>query len=326
MRALSGETLSLIVEHLRRANSGEIDAPTCGRLIAAALAERDPFVELQSMRAASLSSSARDKLIGADALARLNVLLPWTSFSCLEGEGRLLGSAWSPMKRAQAQLLPDKGVERLNDLVPLRDLSILEVGCYEGHHTASLAHYATKVWAFDGRIENVIKTLVRLWVLGLERSAVLNLIDIEGDPVKEQLARLGRTEPFDLIHHRGVLYHLSKPIEHLADMASLCSRHIYLHTQIAREEQVNTTYKSELGDWEVFIYKEPQRSYSPFSGMTEGAIWLTREGVFKALRHFRFEDIQVLDQREERYGLRIELIASRVAAHQTESKQPDPFG
>ena len=316
MRALSGETLSLIVEHLRRVNSGEIDAEMCGRLIAETLAKRDPFVELPSRRASSLSTSAREKCIGPEALARLNVLLPWTSFHSLTGEGRLLGSAWSATKRTQPQTLPDKGVARLNELVPLRDLSVLEVGCYEGHHTASLAHYAMNVWAFDGRIENVVKTVVRLWVLGLERSTVVNLVDIEGDPVKKQLACLGRTEPFDLIHHRGVLYHLSKPVEHLADMASLCSRHIYLHTQIAREDQVNITYRSELGDLEAFCYKEPRRSYSPFSGMTEGAIWLTREGVFRALRHIRFDDIRVLDEREERNGLRIELIASRVTAPQ----------
>jgi len=308
---VSGETLSLIVEHLRRVNSGEIDAATCGHLIAAALAERDPFVELQSSRAASLSSSARDKSIGPEALARLNVLLPWTSFNSLAGGGRLLGSAWSPTKRAQSQPLPDKAVERLNTLLPLRDLSVLEVGCYEGHHTASLAYYGSSVWAFDGRIENVVKTLIRLWVLGLERSAVVNLVDIESDPVRQQLARLGRTEPFDLIHHRGVLYHLSKPVEHLADMASLSSRQIYLHTQIAKEEQVNATYKSDLGDFAVFNYNEPDRSHAPFAGMIERAVWLTREGVLTVLRRLGFEDIQLLEEREERHGLRIELIASR---------------
>lgn len=313
LRALSGKTLSLVLDYLRRVNSGEIDAATCGRLIAFALAERDPFVELRSLpsRPGSISNTARDRSIGPEALARLNVLLPWTSFNCLEGEGRLLGSAYSPTKRAQAQRLPDKAVERLNKLVSLRELSVLEVGCYEGHHTASLAHYAQSVWAFDGRIENVVKTLVRLWVLGLDRSVVVNLLDIEGDPVKEQLARLGRSAPFDLIHHRGVLYHLSRPIEHLVDIASLCSRHIYLHTQIAKEEQVNATYKSDFGDFEAFGYKEPERSYSPFAGMTERALWLTRAGVLKVLRHLGFEDIQVLGEREERNGLRIELIATR---------------
>ena len=311
MRALSGETLSLIVENLRRLNSGEIDATTCGRLIAETLAERDASIELESGRAASLSATARDKSIGPEALARLNVLLPWTSFNRLEGEDRLLGSAWSPTKRTQAQPLPDERVARLNKLVPLRDLSVLEVGCYEGHHTASLAHYVTSVWAFDGRIENVIKTLVRLWVLGLERSVVLNVIDIEGDPVGEQLARLGRTKLFDVIHHRGVLYHLSKPVEHLVDVASICSHHIYLHTQISKEEQVNATYKSVLGDFGVLSYNEAERSHSPFAGMTEKAVWLTREGLFGVLRHVGFKEIQILDQREERNGLRIELIASR---------------
>jgi tRNA (mo5U34)-methyltransferase len=309
--AISGEALSLIVDHLRRVNSGELDTTACARLIAAALTERDPLVELRSAPGPVGISSARDRFIGPDALARLNVLLPWTSFNCLEGDARVLGSAWSGTKRNQAQRLPDRLVENLNKLVPLRELSVLEAGCYEGHHTASLARFAREVWAFDGRMENVVKTLVRLWVLGLERSAVVQLIDIEGDPLKDQLALLGRTETFDLIHHRGVLYHLSRPIEHLIDLASICARHLYLHTQIAKPEQANSTYRSTLGDFDVFSYREPERSYAPFAGMTENAVWLTRDGLSRLLRDIGFAQLRVIEEREERHGLRIELIASR---------------
>jgi hypothetical protein len=310
LKALSGETLSLIADYLRQSNSGELDAAACGRKIAALLTEGDPFVERKAGRAA-LPASTRDASIGADALARLNVLLPWTSYHSLSGEGRFLGTAWSPTKRANAQPFPDKVVLQLNQRVPLRELSVLEVGCYEGHHTASLAQLARSVWAFDARIENVIKTLVRLWMLGLERSAVVQLIDIEGDPVREQLARLGRNERFDLIHHRGVLYHLSKPIEHLADLASLCDRHLYIHTQIARDEQANTTYQSVLGDFRVFSYGEAERSHAPFAGMIDRAAWLTRGGLLEVLGRLGFGVIQVLGELDERNGRRIELIASR---------------
>jgi tRNA (mo5U34)-methyltransferase len=211
-----------------------------------------------------------------------------------------------------AQPLPDASVERLHQRIPLRGLSVLEAGCYEGHHTASLATFGANVWAFDGRIENVLKTLVRLWVLGLEHAAVVNLVNIEGAPVREQLARLGRTQPFDLIHHRGVLYHLSRPIEHLADLAPLCARHLYLHTHIAQEDAANTTYRSALGEFAALSFGEAERSYAPFAGMTEKALWLTRAGLMSVLSKIGFGAVQVLSEREERHGPRIELIASRL--------------
>lgn len=311
-KALSGETLSLILDYLRQANLGEIDGPKCGRLIAAALAQREAFVALQSdsNRIASVWKSARDKSIDADSLARLNVLLPWSSYNGLEGEGRILGSLWSAGKRASAQPLPDTTVERLNKVLPLREMSILEVGCFEGHHTASLARYATDLWAFDGRIENVIKTLVRLWVLGLERAVTVEHLDIEAGPVSEQLARRGRSRNFDLVHHRGVLYHLSQPIEHLVDISTLCARHIYLHSQIATREQINCTRQSALGQFDAFVYNEASR-YSPFAGMTQAAVWLTKESLLKILTNLGFPDIAVLNEAHERNGDRIELIASR---------------
>jgi tRNA (mo5U34)-methyltransferase len=314
VRTLSGETLSLIADSLERLNRGELDAAGCGKLISSALARREAFVELPPPAASagvSRLGGAREKSFESAALARLNVLLPWTSFNALAGN-RQLGTAWSGDKRNTPQPLPDLSVQRLNQRLPLRGLSVLEVGCYEGHHTASLAHFGAAVWAFDGRIENVIKTLVRLWALGLERSAEVNLVDIEGPPVREQLAHLGRTEPFDLVHHRGVLYHLSRPIEHLVDMASLCSRHLYLHSQIARQEQANEKRSSTLGEFKVLVFEEPgPRSFAPFAGLTPKAAWLTREGMLRALKQLGFGTIDILSEREERNGPRIELIASR---------------
>ena len=310
MKVLSGETLSLIADYLRQLSDGELDAAKCGRLIAAALTRQEAFVELRG--AARSLGGTREQSIDRAALARLNVLLPWTSFHSLGTEGRFVGSAWSSSKRNLPQPLPDLSVERLNQRIPLRGLSVLEAGCYEGHHTASLAAFGANVWAFDGRIENVLKTLVRLWTLDLERSAVVNLVDIEGAPVREQLARLGRSAPFDLVHHRGVLYHLTKPVEHLVDVASLCSRHVYLHTHVARGNQVNETHKSELGEFPVFVFSEPgERSFAPFAGMTSKAVWLTRDSLWRILKQLGFPDIQVLSERDERYGLRIELIATR---------------
>jgi len=312
-RTLSGETLSLILDYLRQANVGSIDGSACGQLIAAALAQPAAFVELtaDAKRPAAAWEASRDASLDADSLARLNAMLPWSSFNRLPGDARILGAPWSASKRSVAQPLPDTTIERLNKALPLKDLSMLEVGCFEGHHTASLARYSNDLWAFDGRIENVIKTLVRLWVLGLERAARVEHIDIEAGTVSEQLARRGRSGKFDLVHHRGVLYHLSRPVEHLVDLSALCTRHLYLHTQIATMAQVNGRYRSALGELDVLFYKEPRRSFAPFAGMTEKAIWLTKDSLTKALSELGFPEISILNELQERHGDRIELIASR---------------
>jgi tRNA (mo5U34)-methyltransferase len=287
-----------------------MDAAACARRITGLFAERDPFVELEPARPVVLPGIAPERALGPQALERLNVLLPWTSFHTL-GDGRVLGSAWSPTKRARSTPLPDKGVQKLNELVPLGGLSVLEAGCYEGHHTATLAHLGAEVWAFDARIENVLKTLVRLWVFGLERAAVVELIDLESGGLREHLVRRGRSDPFDLVHHRGVLYHLSRPVEHLADVATVCARHLYLHTQISRDDQANSAHRTALGEFPVFSYDEAERAHAPFAGMIEKAAWLTRQGLLSILSQLGFQDIQVLSEQDERNGPRIELLASR---------------
>jgi hypothetical protein len=62
----------------------------------------------------------------------------------------------------------------------------------------------------------------------------------------------------------------------------------------------------------VLVFEEPgRRSFAPFAGLTPKTTWLTREGVLRALKQLPFGTIDVLSEREERNGLRIELIASR---------------
>jgi hypothetical protein len=103
MRVLSGETLSLIADSLERLNRGELDAAGCGKLIGSALAQREAFVELPPAAAAGVSrlGRARENSLETEALSRLNVLLPWTSFNALgnrrleplSGDKRNTGSA-----------------------------------------------------------------------------------------------------------------------------------------------------------------------------------------------------------------------------------------
>lgn len=313
MKTLSGETLSRIADCLQKVNAGELDGPACAREIAALLAAPESLIELvpPAKATAQVQHAARLRSLDSGSLARLNALLPWTSFNAI-GEQRTLGSAWQPGKRDRPQPVPDPGVTRLHKLIDLKGKTVLEAGCYEGHHTISLAQLGAQVCAFDGRIENVLKTLVRLWAFGLEQAAVVDLIDIERASVRQQLMELGRPASFDLVHHRGVLYHLSRPIDHLVDMASVCRRHLYLHTQVARPEQVNTTCRSALGEFRAFAFAEPgARAAAPFAGLTQQALWLTIADLREVLARLGFAEVKILGELEERNGLRVELIAAR---------------
>lgn len=245
-----------------------------------------------------------------NSFAKLDVMLPWSSYYFVDGK-HSIGTPWSSRKRAGAQPFPDPTVENLNRILPLKGLSILEVGCYEGHHTVSLALHSSDVWAIDGRIENVIKTLVRSWLNNCERNVNVNLLDLETNDLAEAFSKFGRSAPFDLIHHRGVLYHLSHPIYHLKQCASICNKYLYLHTQIVAEESANKDIVIDGSCYRVFEYKEPKVDVSPYSGITKYAYWLTQDSLLKALSDVGFSHIDVINLKNERNGPRIELLASK---------------
>ena len=115
-------------------------------------------------------------------IAALSMLLPWGSFvrvGCHQ-----LGNAYNPSKRSRPECIPDKIIQNLNNLLPLEGLSVVESGCFEGSHSLSLAHYGARVYAFDARVENIVKSLVRAWCFGLESSIKFDLIDIERQSVR----------------------------------------------------------------------------------------------------------------------------------------------
>jgi tRNA (mo5U34)-methyltransferase len=311
MRKLSGEFLSKIIWTLQQCNIRERSGEELRELVLSAFEVEDLYVDLPDVeRGSAPRTTSRSATFDPGNLDRLNVMLPWSSYAML-GNGATLGSAWSSHKRASITAHPDPVVEALNRRLPLDGLSVLELGCFEGHHSLSLAAHCREVWAIDGRIENVVKTLVRVWLAGAETKITCNLLDLEKSTLRAQLAALGRTQPFDVVHHRGVLYHLSNPIANLAQCAEVCTGHLYLHTQIARDAQADAQAQHSGASYDVFRYKEPKTHYAPFAGITEYAQWLTESSLHRLLRDIGFASIDVLRLVEERNGLRIELIASR---------------
>ncbi len=311
MKKVSGEFLSRLLWAVQRCNTEEHAVEQVREMLLSALDAADLYVEVApSEPGPDAGIGQRLPTFDAANLERLNALLPWSSFAWI-GPDAVLGAPWSASKRDVPTRYPDRGVEQLNARLPLAGMSVLELGCFEGHHSISLARHAREVWGIDGRIENVIKTLVRVWMAGLERSISVQLLDLERGTLREQLAALGRSESFDLLHHRGVLYHLSNPVENLAQCAEVTRSHLYLHTQIARDDQADAALQHSSGSYEAYRYKEPNIEFAPFAGITSHAHWLTQASLIRLLRTLGFARVDVSQCIEERNGLRLELLASR---------------
>ena len=236
-----------------------------------------------------------------EELERLNSLLPWGAF-LVDSKGRRFGRAWSSSKRAVAQALPDPRILELDRRVPLRDRSVLEIGCFEGIHTAALAARAARVLACDSRIENVIKTIVRCGML--QTAPVVFRWNVE-ECLPENIDITS-----DVLHHVGVLYHLTDPVSHLNFLANRVNDTIMLDTHVAPENAILQEYQSCGRTWKYFRYKEGGRE-DPFSGMASHAKWLEVGSITQILEDAGFSKIDVVRVQQERNGPRLSLFASR---------------
>ncbi len=235
-------------------------------------------------------------------LDRLNGLLPWAAFT-VDGRGRRFGNAYSSTKRTVPQEIPDKRIVELDQRVGLAGCRVLEVGCFEGIHTAALCSLGADVTAIDSRIENVVKTVVRCALLGYHPS-VLRLDLEEPLPSHVDLA-------CDVLHHVGVLYHLTDPVGHLVSISALTQVGLMLDTHVAPEDDGGSErYSSHGEEYRYHRFSEAGRK-APFAGMQDHAKWLHEADIVDLLRSCGFADVDVAERRSERNGPRVLIYAQR---------------
>jgi tRNA (mo5U34)-methyltransferase len=232
-------------------------------------------------------------------LAEINSLLDWHAGTLLP-DGRLIGRLERTAgKRPAPAQIPDKRIRILNDLVHLKNKKVLEIGCFEGIHTIGLRQFCEDVTAVDVRPQNVLKTLARLSWHGV--SAKVHQYDAE---------EIGADFPrFDVIFHIGVLYHLANPVQHLLNIGQLCD-YLFLDTHVAPNEKAGVSIGVDGMSFSGARHREGGWA-DPFSGKDKHAIWLTRESVLDVLKHAGFSNTQILQERQERNGPRLLLIAAR---------------
>jgi len=235
-----------------------------------------------------------------DELNRLNALLPWAAF-VLDKQGRKFGQAYSHKKRNDPQAIPDRRIIELDMRYGLVGKYVLEAGCFEGIHTVGLLQQGATVSAFDGRIENVIKTLVRCWAFDVYANVFYWNLE-ENRPQSASIE-------CDILHHVGVLYHLMDPIGHLATMLPHVRLAVMLDTHIAPEGK-GTLAESAGFKYHYINFKEAGRT-PPFAGLGNHAKWVALEDLVDFLKHSGFGNVDVAERRNERNGLRALIYAHR---------------
>lgn len=235
-------------------------------------------------------------------LTALNGLLPWVAPTTDEA-GRAMGAPWSASKRASIQPLRDKRHDAFEKICPLAGKTVLEVGCFEGIHSISLASRGANVIAIDSRVENLLKTLIRLW--GYNYQAQVELWDLENDGIPVRIP-----PQWDVLHHIGVLYHLSDPVRHLRSVLERTKDAVLLDTHVAHDEETaNHQYEA---DGKIYRYhKYAENRLEPFAGMEDHAKWLLLEELKELFAAEGFSNWQVASDRAERNGRRVTIWAQR---------------
>jgi SAM-dependent methyltransferase len=103
--------------------------------------------------------------------------------------------------------------------LPLKDKTVLDVGCGIGHLAQFFVRRGCRVVCVDGRQENIDE--LRSRYPGIKAS----VIDVE----KDSLDQFGT---FDIIFCYGLLYHLENPLAALRNMAPVCKELLLLETII----------------------------------------------------------------------------------------------
>jgi len=262
----------------------------------------EPIVERSDLAPNSLPKGSKDfpvSKLSDEQVLQLNSLLPWAAVT-LDEQQRHIGSPWSDSKRATPQSLIDKRHVALNKIYPFAGKHILEVGCFEGIHTISCVSLGARVTAVEGRIENLLKTLTRLWCY--DYSADVKRWDLEEE------APADVPPNWDLLHHVGVLYHLSDPVRHLEHVLSRTNEAVLLDTHVATDAAAaNASY--EVNGKAYAYYHHDENTSSPFAGVRDHAKWILLEDIEELLKEAGFNDIHMYSDRIERNGRRITMWA-----------------
>lgn len=160
--------------------------------------------------------------------------------------------------------------------------TILELGSLEGGHSFALAAHPTveRLVGVEGRQANVARAE---WVRTLLGAS--NVEFVQADLESTSLSTLGT---FDVVFCCGLLYHLQRPWELIAQIGQVSSG-LFLSTHYAAAEQANTVRHGVRGT----IYQEFGLD-DPLSGLSDESFWPTLDGLLGMLRDHGFTETNIV--------------------------------
>jgi 2-polyprenyl-3-methyl-5-hydroxy-6-metoxy-1,4-benzoquinol methylase len=174
----------------------------------------------------------------------------------------------------------------------LQGRSIVDIGCLEGGFAtefARLGMISTGIEVRDSNFQNCLKV-----------KAGTNLPNLNF--IRDDATNIANYGPFDAVFVCGLLYHLDRPKQFLADVARVCRRVVILETHIARTEltpSVATYHLSEVMENEGL----PGRWYPEYdvptpdqlerlkwaSWSNDRSFWIQKEYLLQLLKDLGFD-------------------------------------
>jgi 2-polyprenyl-3-methyl-5-hydroxy-6-metoxy-1,4-benzoquinol methylase len=241
-------------------------------------------------------------------LQELNNILRWNCF-VVDSHGRRFGNQARSNKRNTPQIIPDRRIVLMDEYFNLADKHVLEIGCFEGIHTIGLSQYAKSLTAFDSRIENMVKTIVRCSLFGVQPTIFKFNIE-EQELLNQNLDLLSA----DVMHHVGVLYHLIDPVQHLFDLKKYIRFGLMLDTHYALEQEAKDTYEVNGKTYAYKKYREGGYA-DVFSGMYESSKWLKLDDIVSILKEVGFDQVDIIEDKNERNGPRVLILAKNTQSN-----------
>lgn len=161
--------------------------------------------------------------------------------------------------------------------------TLLELGSLEGGHTFGLAKFpgVQRVLGLEGRQANLDRARFVQTLLGVTQVDFVleNLETVD-------LSRYGR---FDAVFCVGLLYHLPRPWELIAQIARV-SPHLFVWTHYAAGKKAKRT----LNGFQGLKYRESGLG-DPLSGLSPSSFWPTLEALAEMLTKQGFMAIRLIE-------------------------------
>jgi|GEM_PF-895472 len=174
-------------------------------------------------------------------------------------------------------------------------LKLVDLGCLEGGYSAGFARLGFDVLGIEVRDYNYARCEA------LQRRAGLSNLRF----VKDDVMNIDSYGEFDVGFCCGILYHLDRPVEFLAKLATSIKKLLIIETHFSLAEKTKSRFK--LGDLvlhegvEGRWYKEfeshtpesvrQHKRYAWSSLRNDASFWIRREQLLELLYHFGYQTV-----------------------------------